>query len=98
MRIPWSEVKKRGIYAFDEETKKEAENLLQELKKIGIFLVPVGELEGWIDFGTRDKKKWILQALPMIHEGKALEQLQNFVREILTYLSISASNQNSPIF
>lgn len=93
---PWSEIKKHGIDTLEEPTRKIASGLLEELKKFGIFLVPVGELEGWIDLGTSDKKKWILKALPLIHEGKVPEPLQDFVAEILSHLSnISQSHTDS---
>jgi hypothetical protein len=57
--------------------------LIYELKKYRIFIVPVGELEGWLEVGTRKKNKWIIPALELIHQGKASPLLIKFVGEIL---------------
>jgi ABC-type cobalamin/Fe3+-siderophores transport system ATPase subunit len=42
------EFKKRGIAAFDEPEAEAVRNLLERLASYGLFVVPVGEVEGWL--------------------------------------------------
>ena len=52
---------------------------------MGIFVVPVGELEGWIDVDIKQKNKWIIPALNKIHSGDSPGGLKNFIKEVLSY-------------
>ncbi|MFK2024303.1 hypothetical protein ACIXIR_08230 [Bacteroides fragilis] len=61
------------------------ENLINDLKSVGIFVVPVGELEGWIDVDIKQKNKWIIPALNKIHSGDSPGGLKNFIKEVLSY-------------
>lgn len=81
----WSEIKSKGIEGFDTKIRGIVLQLIDELKKYGVFIVPVGELEGWLDVGTKKKNKWIIPALEKIHSGDASPELIRFVGEILTY-------------
>lgn len=66
----WSDVKKLGIKAIPEQERKTAEDLIQKAKGYGLFIVPLGELEGWLDLGTRRKNKWIARALSTLRPYK----------------------------
>ena len=81
----WSEIKSKGIEGFDTKIRGIVLQLIDELKEYGVFIVPVGELEGWLDVGTKKKNKWIIPALEKIHSGDASPELIRFVGEILTY-------------
>lgn len=81
----WVIMKVNGLDAFSQELKEEAEQIISKLKEIGIFLPHVGELEGWMDLGTRQKNKWIVQALEEIHEGNTNDELKNFIKEVIEY-------------
>ncbi|MEW5799664.1 MAG: AAA family ATPase [Bacteroidota bacterium] len=81
----WFDIKKRGLDAFG-LSRSDAETIIRESKKIGLFIVPVGELESWIDVGTRQKKKWIVLALEQLFDGKCPAPLKDFMREILLFL------------
>lgn len=81
----WKEIKLKGIEGFDDSIKGDAFRLVDILKGLGVFIVPVGELEGWIELGTRKKNKWIVPALEQIHSGNAPKSLVKFVGEILCY-------------
>ncbi len=83
----WSEIKSKGITGFDENIKDEVKYLLDKLKSIGVFIVPVGELEGWMEVGTTQKNKWIVPALVKIHKKEASHELVSFVKEILDYFN-----------
>lgn len=82
----WSSVKKDGISGFPQEAQKNTSDLVAEVKDIGLFLVPVGELEGWIDLGTKKKNRWIILALESLHDDQCPENLAQFVKEILDNL------------
>ncbi|GAH72454.1 unnamed protein product, partial [marine sediment metagenome] len=82
----WSHVKKLGIEGIPEQERKTAEDLIQKLKKHGLFIVPVGELEGWLDLDTRQKSKWIIHALEALHQNKCDPKLNNFLKAILNHM------------
>jgi hypothetical protein len=54
-----------GLDAFaDGPGKAKVETAIQKLAAVGIFLVPVGELEGWLlQFGCTNKKTWVTDML-----------------------------------
>lgn len=83
----WSEIKSKGITGFDDNVRDEVKYLLDKLKSIGVFIVPVGELEGWMEVGTTQKNKWIVPALEKIHKKEASPVLVSFVKEILDFFN-----------
>ena len=83
----WSEIKKNGVDALDSDQKENAKQLIKELEKVGLFVVSAGELEGWLSLGTQKKNKWIIEALKVINEHRASEQLIKFVGDVLGYFN-----------
>lgn len=81
----WSIFKRYGVSALGGEQAKNAEILISELRKKGVFVVPVGELEGWIDLGTHKKNKWIIPALEAIYQHKATDKIVDFVGNVLEF-------------
>lgn len=81
----WKDIKEKGIKGFPEDIQASVGNLITDLKSEGVFVVPVGELEGWIDVGTMRKNKWIIPALNKIHGGGSPEELKTFIKEVLNY-------------
>ncbi|SHK56144.1 ATP-dependent nuclease [Chryseobacterium polytrichastri] len=75
----WSIPKSNGINGFEESIQTTVISLIHELNELNIFLVPVGELEGWIDVGTKRKNKWIIKALDSIFAGQTPDNLRDFV-------------------
>ena len=47
----------------------------------------MGELEGWLNVGTKKKNKWIVPALEKVHNNQASPELIKFVGEILAYFN-----------
>lgn len=82
----WYPVKLKGLEGFPASVKEQAEELIELAKSQGVFLVPVGELEGWLDLGTKRKNKWIVLALEAVHSGKCSEALREFVSEAIHYV------------
>jgi AAA15 family ATPase/GTPase len=75
----WTFPKKNGIDGFDEKTKPIVMELINNLNDKNIFIIPVGELEGWMDLGTSRKNNWILIALNEIFQKNTSKELINFV-------------------
>jgi hypothetical protein len=65
---PWSEAKRHGIAKLSGGARRDAEKLLSTWAEIGLFLVPVGELEWWWPQGPRAKSEWFLDAIKNIVE------------------------------
>lgn len=79
----WSSQKKLGVESFENRDKQKVRRFIGALKRHKLFVVPVGELEGWMNLGTRKKNKWIVIALNEIHNNNSSTQLIKFVKEIL---------------
>lgn len=79
----WKSPKSHGIEGFPPEIKETVLGIIEKLKMLNIFIVPVGELEGWMDLGTKRKNKWIVKALNEIFVNKPSEPLKEFVKEII---------------
>jgi predicted ATP-dependent endonuclease of OLD family len=82
----WDEVKKIGIEYFKEDRRSTVEELIAELARIGVFVVPCGELEGWIKTGASKGKRWNRLALESIQNGNCPPDLSKFVGELAALL------------
>ncbi len=78
----WSGLKKEGIASLEGEFQAKAQRIIEESLRVGLYIVPVGELEGWMNLGVR-KNRWALPALEEIHKGKCPESLKSFVGDII---------------
>lgn len=76
----WKNPKNEGVTGFESSVQHKVIELINSTKKIGLFIVPVGELEGWIDLKVKKKNKWIIPALDLIHEKKSPEPLKKICR------------------
>ncbi len=83
----WSTVKTCGVNVLDDDLRARVDKLLVELSKCGVFVVPVGELEGWIDLGDVKKNKWIVPALEYLAENGSPEPLKKFIKDVVDYLN-----------
>ncbi len=81
----WAIIKEKGIPGFSEKLQSKAKGIVEEAKKIGLFIVPVGELESWLDLGTKKKNKWIVLALEALYKGKCSNELKGFIKEVLGF-------------
>lgn len=79
----WKTPKSSGVAGFPSTIQSNVKELVEELKSYGIFIVPVGELEGWLDVGTKRKNKWIVKALEEIFSGNSSVSLKEFVKELI---------------
>lgn len=81
----WKEIKNKGIEGFAGENKVTASELINKVKEYGLFIAPVGELEGWMNLGVKQKNRWITEALTEVYEGNASKELIFFVKEVLCF-------------
>lgn len=81
----WSAIKRDGIKALNEEQRANTLQMIFVLAKVGLFIVPVGELEGWIKLDTNKKNKWIIPALEVVNNQKTPEDLKNFIGDIMKF-------------
>jgi hypothetical protein len=88
---PWHIVKERGTQAFG-ELEEAARRLLKDLRAFGLFLVPCGELEGWLPEYNLPKQKrdWIARALPIVRGAQPDLDVEpwTFVRDVLTHRKV----------
>ncbi len=83
----WGALKSSGTSVLDSELRTKVETLIEKLKSKGVFVVPVGELEGWIDLGEKKKNKWIVPALEHLSENGIPVELNTFVQNTVSYLN-----------
>lgn len=79
----WSNQKDVGLESFVGDNKTKVKRFIGALKRYRLFVVPVGELEGWMHLGTKRKNKWIVKALEEINQDQSSEELKNFIKDIL---------------
>ncbi len=77
----WAGLKKNGLAMLDGVWREKAQEVIDICMQLGLFIVPVGELEGWMDLNVR-KNRWALPALEKIHSNECPESLSLFVGSI----------------
>jgi predicted ATP-dependent endonuclease of OLD family len=78
----YSDTKRHGTNAFDSNNKALVDELITKLSNVGIFIVPVGELESWMNLGTSDKNEWIQAALSMDYDKDIPDNLKKFIKDL----------------
>ena len=84
--------------------RRDVERLVAELRDVGLFLVPVGELESWLPIlmkghSRTDKSQWAMLAAERIEDvGERTDDVWQFVRTVYQFLdrqleATVASNQ-----
>lgn len=81
----WSGVKKDGANFFKDQDRIDCHHLLNILDSIGIFVVPVGELESWMPLPIK-KQNWVPEALKLIADDQCPENLKNFMFKTTAFL------------
>jgi len=82
----WSQAKRFGVEVLKGGARQTADKLLAELSTVGIFLVPVGELESWFPHGSSDKSKWFQEAIDELSQGfRRLRGLDQFAELLLAF-------------
>ncbi|MEU1502903.1 AAA family ATPase [Streptomyces sp. NPDC005732] len=83
----WKAIKKTGVGGFEGDAYNAARRLISYFETLGLFLVPVGELESWVREVPRGKKAtWLTRVFT---EGRHLQptgELRGFYSRIRSYL------------
>lgn len=82
----WSEIKREGINYLPDTQKKAGKEVLKMCADLGLYIVPVGELESWIKLDVK-KNKWIIPALDHIQKGNCPKELKDFVSKVIDGIS-----------
>jgi hypothetical protein len=84
----WSEVKRYGINRLRGEELTAGKGLLAKCREVGLFLAPVGVLEGWWAEGPSDKAEWVARAIPKMSESpETFQEASSFVAEVCESLA-----------
>ena len=85
--VDWDDLKENGKEQVPERAEEDFQELYEVGRSHGLFVVNVGELEGWLDLGKSKGPKWVIEALDVIDNGNGSEELREFVEEIQEYLN-----------
>jgi len=86
----WDRVRDQRLELLPRELRIWVEELIEDLKRKGIFVSPQGRLEGWLDFDVRDRTLWLNHAMQALHRGQFPAALRGFVGEVVAYLRSSS--------
>lgn len=90
LKIPskWSEAKVHGLGAFKGEVFAAASGLLAELKEVGIYIIPVGEVECIVRAVSGHGSEWVATVIERgLHRTEASSEAANLMTEIVASLS-----------
>jgi hypothetical protein len=83
----WEALKANGISYFTDEARAQADELFGLLQEVGLFVVPNGELEGWMKLGIAKGQRWSRAALERLHAGNCPDDLRSFMKKALDFVS-----------
>jgi hypothetical protein len=91
-------LKRGGLGAYGGGLRDKMSSLLDALRRHGLFLVPVGELEQWlhgrgVGVSTSDKRAWANAAAQVVQSaGKQVGDVWEFVSDVGRFLAIGRSS------
>lgn len=93
----WSEAKKYGVDKLKGQEHQKCEALLTDCKRLGLFLVPKGELECWWRGGPAGKNEWIGAALTKLAaEPELFIDAAKFVEDACVTLGFEKTATSQP--
>jgi AAA domain, putative AbiEii toxin, Type IV TA system/Overcoming lysogenization defect protein-like, TOPRIM domain len=98
VRSGWQEIKRGGLASLPSgDAARAAKRLLGSLAELGLFLVPVGELERWVTTVGGQSSEWVSSVLEGNHHLPLSPERADFGRRVLDYLgdSVAALNAGS---
>ncbi|MET9113044.1 AAA family ATPase [Streptomyces longwoodensis] len=83
----WKILKSSGLTGLSGDPHNAARHLLEYFASLGVFLVPVGELECWVrTIPGSNKSAWLTRVLDEGHHQNPSNELQEFTARIVSYL------------
>lgn len=84
----YSQAKRYGVEKLRGEPLTFAKELLAEWRDVGLFILPVGELESWWPEGPAgNKAEWIAQVVELLDQDDSLPELETFVCELAAFFT-----------
>lgn len=95
--LDWEMLCQVGIDAVNDDFRPWLEQLFDELQEVGIFIVPTGQLQGWLDFGAdMSKPDWFFNAMSELEMSECPTNLELFVSRMIDYLITNQAALPSP--
>ena len=84
----WNRLKQERLEVLPPELRTWVEDLLEDLRHIGLFVSPKGNTRAWMsDMLTFEgKQRWLLQSLEALRSQRCPNELQAFVAAIVAHL------------
>lgn len=84
----WEQIKKIGKAGFTGDEPAAYEKVENLCKSVGLFVVPVGEMEGFVKTINKEKKEWVYEVLEHYNlaADPKLEEARRFVQAVIDYL------------
>ena len=85
----WTQIKKIGKVGFSGDAPAAYERVEAVCKSVGLFIVPVGEIECFDKTTNKEKKDWVYNVLEKYNlaEEPKLEDARKFVQSVVDYKS-----------
>lgn len=87
----WEKLRHERLEWLPREARIWVEELIEDLKRKGIFVSPRGHLRAWLDLDVKDPTVWLNNAMQSLHVGKCPSELQAFVGDVVSHLRASAA-------
>lgn len=88
----WSEAKQHGISKLRGGALQNAKKLVDGWAAMGLFLVPVGELECWWREGPASKSEWFLPAIKRVTEdANSMPEAADFMAKVCRWFGYKTS-------
>lgn len=83
----WDLIKKIGKAGFTDDAPEAYEKVEAICKKVGLFVVPVGEMEGFVKTVNKEKKDWVYHVLSNydLATDPKLAEARSFVQSIVDF-------------
>ena len=84
----WGQIKKIGKAGFTGDEPAAYEKVENLCKSVGLFVVPVGEMEGFVKTINKEKKEWVYEVLEHydLASDPKLEEARRFVKAVIDYI------------
>lgn len=79
----WTTLKSEGMAGVSEHIQEKLREIIELAKLNHLFIVPVGELEKWMELESSQKNKWIILALDELFNDNCPQNLKEFIEEVI---------------
>ena len=84
----WEQIKKIGKAGFIGDEPAAYEKVEAICQSVGLFVVPVGEMEGFVKTVNKEKKEWVYEVLEHYNLAvdSKLEEARKFIQAVIDYV------------